>query len=183
MVTFSGGQLLTSDLTPEARSELPRDTDTYSQVLTLDGFSFPMTEGYPYGYGYGYNSGARSGRVPTVTFTLDALDEGQSVLDPFLRQNAQWRRAEGGGDARATHAHKRSGVIHLDFKAASAAVASFRHRLLHPFSPTAEAPDARDDGYDGFFEDVPVTAGTSTSGPVLVHLNLVRRPAPSLFPA
>lgn len=170
LVTFSGPELLNAPDTWSASTlrDLPLDANEgRSQILTLDGFSLPFsnammdTAGLP--------------RANRVQFMADALDEGQSMLDPYMRYFEERRRAAGKKDDAKKTRWKRQGIVHLDWsqlRNASAAMASLGNRILRPF--TIHSPDEQDEfTYDGLFEEVPVTARTSTSAPMLVHLHLV----------
>lgn len=160
LVTFSGGELLESDVSdlPTLR-DMPLDaTEARPQILTIDGLSLAFgsmmldTAGLP--------------RTNRVQFSANALDEGQSMLDPYMRYfEARRRQTQQGNDSDKARRRKQR-IVPLDW-------AQLRDRLLRPFSTSAN------DGHsevtsDDIFEEVPRTAGTSTSAPMLVHLNLVR---------
>ena len=161
LVTFSGPELLNADSGSSMR-DLPLDANEgRSQILTIDGFSLPFSGVMQDTAGLGRR----------VQFMANALDEGQSILDPYMRYFEERRRAQGikpDGDK------GRRRIVHWSqLRHASAAMASLGNRILKPFTITP--PDNQSQyTYDGLFEEVPVTARTSTSAPMMVHLHLVR---------
>ncbi|KIP11799.1 hypothetical protein PHLGIDRAFT_511974, partial [Phlebiopsis gigantea 11061_1 CR5-6] len=162
LVTFSGPELLNADSATAAR-DLPLDANEgRSQILTIDGFSLPFSGVLPDGAGLGRR----------VQFMADALDEGGSLLDPYMRYFEERRRAQGVKLDADLKARRR--MVHIDWsqlRHASAAVASLGSRILKPF--TLAPPDDRSEHtYDGLFEEAPVTARTSASAPMMVHLHL-----------
>lgn len=168
MVTFSGGQLLEDEnWDASTLHDTPVDANDYrSQILTLDGLSLPFSSGMLDTTGMS--------RANRVQFTNSAaLDEGQSMLDPYMRY-FEARRKEAERVARAEKARRRRQGIHLNFSQlrVAAAVASVGNRILRPFS-ARQHDDRSECTYDGLFEEVPATAHTFTSAPMLVHLNLV----------
>lgn len=176
MVTFSGGKLLDADLC-EGPSDGPRDVqDGQSQVLTFDRLTLPLP------------SGARA-----VTFACEyaqshALDDRQSVVDPYFRGRAAMRyqepdspgseyseesaaRTVRGERAREDKQKRKQGTLPLQGlgrQIYSVVVSPFERR--HTQTTSEDDSSVTD---EGFFEEVPWTARTSTSAPVLVNLNLV----------
>ena len=164
MVTFSIGELLDSDTASAVTvRDIPRDAfDAQSTVFTLDGLTFIGT-------------GMRT-RVPTVTFAFNASDDAQSTLDPFLRSMA-------GGRDRTQTQHERHPSAYLDWSQVRSVGRTIYTLARAPLergifgsnkSNTGHRDDTPDD--EGFFEEMPGTAGTGdfSTPPVLVNLNLVR---------
>lgn len=164
MITFSGGHLFESDV-HQALSvcDLPRDAhDGQSTILTLDGLSLPFGTS---GGGLG-----RRTRVPTVTFAFNALDDSQSMVDPFLRSMAPQRAP--------TQPSAHFDWSQFWFRSVGRAIysvarAPLERGVFRPHKSNSNESDSSSSD-DGFFEDAPpLTAGTYSSTPVLVHLNLV----------
>ncbi|KAI0694496.1 hypothetical protein BC835DRAFT_1415253 [Cytidiella melzeri] len=162
MVTFSGGQLLESDFPfTNPLRDIPRDAyDGQSTVMTLDGLSLPI-----------FNSRLRP-RVPTVTFTLNAKDDTQSTLDPFMRSTAE---------PQLQSQQERQPTAYLDWSQVRSVGRSIYtlaraplDRSIFNSNKTSSHGRTRESSDDGFFEEMPLTAGTGTfsSPPVLVNLNL-----------
>jgi hypothetical protein len=174
MVTFSGGDLLDADSCDTSTlHNTPIDANDYrSQILTLDGLSLPFSSGI-------WDTAGLS-RANRVQFTAEALDETHSMLDPYMRYLEAKRKSDAERTARSEKARRRKQrIVHLDFSQlrVAAAMASVGSRIFRPFSARQDADDDDDQDsftYDGLFEEVPATAHTFTSAPVLVHLNLVR---------
>ncbi|EKM56277.1 uncharacterized protein PHACADRAFT_253318 [Phanerochaete carnosa HHB-10118-sp] len=157
LVTFSGGELLNADLEdlPSLR-DMPLDaTEARSQIITLDGLSLALssmmldTAGLP--------------RANRVQFSANALDEGQSMLDPYMRY-LEARRKEAVRLAEEKARRRKQRIVPLDW-------AQLRNRILRPFSSSAHDGES-EVTCDGIFEEAPRTACTTTSAPMLVHLNL-----------
>jgi hypothetical protein len=167
MVTFSGGQLLESDLqSSDQYREVPRDVyDGQSAVLTTDGLTLLIPNSI---FGVGMNN-----RAPTVTFAFNATDDAQSTLDPFLRSVAERR-------LKAQEA--RQPTAYLDWaqvRSVGRTIYSFARapldRGIFGSNKSNSNERKKPSSVDGFFEEAPLTAGTGTfsSPPVLVNLNLV----------
>lgn len=160
LVTFSGGELLNADVgdLPTLR-DMPLDAgEGRSQILTIDGLSLPFSSTML--------DTAGLSRANRVQFSANALDEGQSMLDPYMRY-LEARRREAQRNANSDKARRRrQRIVPLDWS-------QLRNRFLRSFGTVASDghSDATD---DDIFEEVPRTAGTTTSAPMLVHLNLVR---------
>lgn len=164
MVTFSIGELLDSDTSSSATvRDIPRDAfDGQSTIFTLDGLTILGT-------------GMRT-RVPTVTFAFNATDDAQSTLDPFLRSVAM-------GRDRAQAQQERHPSAHLDWSQVRSvgrtiytlARAPLERGIFSSNRPNASNRASTPDD-EGFFEEMPNTAGTGdfSTPPVLVNLNLVR---------
>lgn len=172
MVTFTGPALLNAAADGLTLRDMPLDAgEGRSQILTLDGLSLPFssavldTAGLP--------------RANRVQFSANALDEGQSILDPYMRYLEDRRRLAQRQATSEKARRRKQRIVHLDWsqlKSASGALATLGNRILRPFTIASNDYDEDDGGsftYDGLFEEVPVTARTSTSAPMLVHLNLV----------
>ncbi|KAI0088918.1 hypothetical protein BDY19DRAFT_156824 [Irpex rosettiformis] len=162
MVTFSIGELLDSDTASSTTiRDIPRDAfDGQSTVFTLDGLTFLGT-------------GMRT-RVPTVTFAFNASDDAQSTLDPFLRSMAVSR------DRGQTH-QERQPSTYLDWSQVRSvgrtiytlARAPLERGIFSSNKPSTSNRGSTPDD-EGFFEEMPDTAGTGdfSTPPVLVNLNL-----------
>ena len=193
MVTFSGGKLLDSDAAT-ARST-PRDVfDGQSQVLTLDCLTLPL----PSAIALTESECKRGG--PAVTFACDAhaLDDAHSLVDPYFRRTYRvpvysphseesaysQSSAEHGNmpgtaeESQRKHTNRRQGAVQLDWMQLQAVGKQLYSVIVAPFERRSPPPSPTDESTvtdEGFFEEVPMTARTSTSAPVLVNLNLVSR--------
>ena len=205
MVTFSGGKLLETDICDARSLSTPRDVfDGQSQVLTVDRLTLPL----PSGTYVSYDGEGKRAHAPTVTFACDhALDDTQSVVDPYLRlrmQQAAANRSGQGIEVTPTGIEGSEGSVYSQESAIYSYTANregerrgpkrqastqsnrlplqaIRRQLysvvIAPFERRSGAQSSEDDSTvmdEGFFEEVPLTARTSTSAPLLVNLNLVR---------
>ncbi|GJE98341.1 hypothetical protein PsYK624_145690 [Phanerochaete sordida] len=160
LVTFSGCELLNSDVTEEARParDMPLDaTEARSQIITIDGLSLPFSSGML--------DTAGLPRANRVQFSSNALDEAQSMLDPYMRY-LEARRAATQGGVDGIARRRRQRIVPLDWS-------QLRNRLLRPFGSSPQDCECDCEDFDeDLFEEAPRTACTATSAPVLVHLNL-----------
>ena len=185
IITFSGGKLLDSDVCDGDihHTHAPRDIqDGQSQVLTVDRLTLPL----PSSILVGPDGELRRAGAPTVTFATSALDDAQSEVDPYLRYYRTYMPPRL-GDA----------TMHSAFDGEGAARKAGQRRhvqvqlgtlgrqlysvVAYPFGGRGERKsESEDSGYatmtdtdEGFFEEVPWTARSNTSAPMLVNLNLV----------
>lgn len=168
MVTFSGGRLLDSDVhAPSNVSDVPRDAhDGQSTVLSFDGLTLPLSNSI---------LGIRKRfRVPTVTFAYNALDDTHSVLDPFLRRPAE-RQLQAPVQQQGQHTTAHFDWSHI--RSVGRTIYTFAQAPLERGTFHSTEPDSSgsvdSSPSDDFFEEVPLTAGTFSSAPVLVNFNLV----------
>lgn len=184
MVTFSGGKLLDSDLADSSTlRDTPRDAyDGQSQVLTIDRFTAPFASTVLLSGG---EEGRRTGA--TVRFARAALDDAQSVVDPYFR--GVFRRQQLSQDEMSddnisldpinisrgyrTMGHKRQGAV-IDWSHLRAVGRHIYSAAVAPFDGRRSSSSDSSVTDEGFFEEDPWTAGTLASAPVMINLNLVR---------
>lgn len=164
MITFSGCRLLESDV--QSIRDLPRDArDGQSTIFTFDGLSLPFSSSV---FGMG-----RRTRVSTITFAMNALDDAQSAVDPFVTSTAAYQVSPSAQPRPPTY-FDWSQFRAMGRAIYSVACAPLEFSMFRPCKRiSSDANSSSSD--DGFFEDAPpLTACTFSSSPVLVNLNLVR---------